>query len=199
MNNTLLPLLLIATIPVGCSKMPAANSMASAASTTQPALVDIVAAYPAYQKMTAQPVMVNPELAMLCRGASPSEIMAASKTKGPHAHTAAVIFMNDDAAKTFGRDRQGPYPPGAVIVKQKDDLGYFDQPAGQFVRRVNPGVGGMVKRAPGFNPAHGDWEYFYFEDPKKVEAGRLPSCITCHDGARKTDYVFGTWSQPKNP
>ena len=29
----------------------------------------------------------------------------------------------------------------------------------------------MIKRPPGYDPQHGDWEYFYFEQPTTVESG----------------------------
>jgi hypothetical protein len=60
------------------------------------------------------------------------------------------------------------------------------------------GVGGMVKRAAGFDPAHGDWEYFYFEDPAHIESGAIATCTGCHASARATDYVFGSW-RPSAP
>jgi hypothetical protein len=51
----------------------------------------------------------------------------------------------------------------------------------------------MVKRSSGYDAKHGDWEYFYFENPAKIESGRISSCVQCHDSAKKQDYVFGTW------
>jgi len=53
----------------------------------------------------------------------------------------------------------------------------------------------MIKRRPGYDPAHGDWEYFYFEDANKVESGKMNSCIQCHSGAADKDYVFGGWAR----
>ena len=117
----------------------------------------------------------------------------ARKTKGPHAHTAIRVVMNESAAQTFDRGAGG-YAPGVVIGKQKTLLSTRDgSPAGR-APAVQNGVGGMVKRAPGFDPAHGDWEYFYFDDATKIESGRITSCIACHDAAKDTDYVFGTWA-----
>jgi hypothetical protein len=152
---------------------------------------------------------VNPAVSAACRGGSQKEVAAALKTKGPHANAAIQIYMNDVAARTFVSGG-GSYEPGAVIVKQKSDQGYFDSESRKMVRsadagRMLPGelkravstdngVGGMVKRAPGFDPAHGDWEYFYFEAGSKIEAGPIASCVKCHEAARDTDYVFGTWA-----
>jgi hypothetical protein len=159
----------------------------------EPTVAAIAAEYRSYRKMTDADVFVNPELAMLCIGASQQHVEAARKTKGPHAHSAIGVYMNESAARTFAGNG-GKYSPGAVVVKQKTLLSTRDRSATGRARVVENGVGGMVKRAPGFDPAHGDWEYFYFDDATKIEAGRMASCIECHRTAKGTDYVFGTWS-----
>jgi hypothetical protein len=94
--------------------------------------------------------------------------------------------MNGQAEAAFKSG--GTYPVGAAVVKRKlreknDKL-------------VASGVGGMIKRAPGYDPKHGDWEYFYFEDEAKIESGKIDSCVNCHRLAAKTDFVFGNWGKP---
>ncbi|HEY9509035.1 MAG TPA: cytochrome P460 family protein [Verrucomicrobiae bacterium] len=100
--------------------------------------------------------------------------------------------MNNQAAAAF-RTNAPRFPVGAVIVKQKTVNGYTGNDGKRVVQ--DNGVGGMIKRAPGFDPKHGDWEYFYFENPKKIENGRIASCVKCHDSAKNKDYVFGTWNR----
>lgn len=156
-----------------------------------PSVAEIAVAYTNFPQITKGVVFVNPELAMLCRGASKEEVDAARIRLGPHANTGIVIFMNDQAATAF-RKNAGQYPVGAVVVKQKTVHGYTDK-LGKRVVGDN-GVGGMVKRSPGFDPKHGDWEYFYFENPKRIESGRITSCVQCHSSAKDKDYVFGTWN-----
>ncbi len=175
----------------GCSKRAAAAAADSQA--LQPAVAEIAAAYLSYRKVTEREVYVNPELARLCRGASQQAVEATRESKGPHGNTAVLIYMNDTAAETFAQ-RSGTYEPGAVIVKHKVHLGYRDSKTGNWVRNTDNGVGGMVKRPPGFDPEHGDWEYFYFENASKIESGRIASCVKCHEAAKATDYVFGTWA-----
>lgn len=142
--------------------------------------------------MTATPAFANPALAMLCVGVSESAVQAKKTQTGPHTHSSVSIFMSEDAAKTF-LSGVPPYATGAVIVKQKHRLAYHLD--GDFSKKVQPadGVGGMVKREPGYDPEHGDWEYFYFEDPSEIESGRIASCVECHRAAKNTDYVFGHW------
>lgn len=156
-----------------------------------PSIAGIVANYTNYSKMTEGHVAVNPELAMLCRGATQAEVEAARIKYGPHANAAILIYMNGRAARAF-REGVIPYPTGAVIVKEKMLGGYITSDGGLSHDALD-GVGGMVKRAAGFDPAHGDWEYFYFDDKKKIESGPISSCIKCHESAKSGDYVFGAW------
>lgn len=147
--------------------------------------------------ITKEPVLVDPQLASLCIGISQQAVDDARKRNGPHAHTSVKIFMNEIAAEAF-RDRSAAYPVGSVIVKEKLGLEYDLVDAnGERERKAAKtasGVGGMIKRAAGYDPGHGDWEYFYFEDPAKIEHGKIASCVKCHRGAAATDYVFGGWA-----
>ena len=158
---------------------------------TQPSVSAVATGFTNYQQITKSVVYVNPELAMFCRGASKQEVEAARTKFGPHANTGIVIYMNKVAADAFTTNAS-VYPIGAVIVKQKTIHGYMDKD-GKQVHEADNGVGGMVKRSAGYDPKHGDWEYFYFEDTKKIESGRISSCVQCHTSAKDKDYVFGTW------
>jgi hypothetical protein len=102
--------------------------------------------------------------------------------------------MNDVAAAAFGQSAKR-YPVGSVIVKEKQGLEYdAEGKLPQRTAKTSNGVGGMIKRTPGYAPDDGDWEYFYFEAAMKVEHGKIKSCIECHRGAAATDYVFGNWA-----
>jgi len=116
------------------------------------------------------------------------------------------------AAGAF-RTHARTYPVGAVIVKEKAAMPAPKSPpvasppslAGkplalnEIAKRANglvrsAGSGGMIKRAPGYDPEHGDWEYLYFTDPEHVEHGKLLSCVQCHEAAQSTDRVYGFWA-----
>lgn len=162
-----------------------------------PAVEDLARSYASLTLITKEPVLVDLQLAMLCRGVSQPDVDEARKRNGPHAHTSVKIYMNEIAADAF-RDRSAAYPVGSVIVKDKLGLGYdlvdADGERERKAAKTASGVGGMVKRPAGYDPEHGDWEYFYFEDPTKVEHGKIASCVECHRGASATDYVFGGWA-----
>jgi hypothetical protein len=166
-------------------------SRSSSPSSTRPSVSEVAVHYTNYQQITKSEVYVNPELAMLCRGASKEEVEAARIKFGPHANTGILIYMDNVAADAFTRKAKA-YPVGSVIVKKKTIHGYTDND-GKRVLEADTGVGGMVKRSAGYDPTHGDWEYFYFEDTRKIESGRISSCVQCHASAKDKDYVFGTW------
>jgi hypothetical protein len=144
-----------------------------------PVVAEIAKNYRKLRMVTTQPVNVNPEVAAMCAAVPKGWVEEMQKTKGPHAYTVIRVFMNEAGAEAFVKSATS-FPEGAVIVKEK-------------MGQTN-GVGGMVKRHTGFDPDHGDWEFFYFEDPAKIESGKIASCIRCHDGARQ-DHVFGDWAK----
>lgn len=155
----------------------------------------IAASYSSLRSMTGEPVLVDADIARLCTVATQAALEAARERSGPHALSAVRIYMSDAAAKEFV-EINPRYPVGSVIVKQKVKLGIASDAGGSSSRN---GVGGMIKRAPGYDPAHGDWEYFYFEEAAKIERGRIESCIRCHRRAADTDHVFGDWAGKTRP
>lgn len=181
---------------LGCSPPDEATDPA-APSDGQPEVRDVAANYRKLKLMTPQQVFVDRDLALLCRGATQEEVEARRKISGPHANTAVKIYMNDLAAGTFGKPKPS-YPAGSIIVKEKNALGYLSATRPDVMVSANDGVGGMIKRPAGFDPPHGDWEYFYFEDPGKIQRGKIASCVQCHSGAAAKDYVFGKWAAEAN-
>ncbi|HZZ42515.1 MAG TPA: cytochrome P460 family protein [Tepidisphaeraceae bacterium] len=159
----------------------------------QPEVQQVASKYQSLRRMTKKPVLVDAGLAMLCRGISQSDVDAARQVSGPHAHTRVSIFMNDAAADTFGKPN-ATYPVGSIVIKEKRAMEYLTSNQPNQKVKANDGVGGMIKRSPGYDPDHGDWEYFYFESPDKIESGKMNSCIQCHSGAAKKDYIFGDWA-----
>ena len=169
-----------------------AQSSPPSTTDAQPSVSEIAGTFTNYQRMTTNVVFVNAQLAMLCAGVFQTNVDAARITFGPHANTGILIYMNKLAAAAFGT-KAAVFPVGAAIVKQKTMGDYFDK-NGKLVHHAGTGVGGMVKRFAGYNPGHGDWEYFYFEGAGKIESGRISSCVQCHESAKGKDYDFGTWS-----
>ena len=143
---------------------------------SDPALARLVPDYKSFKLMTPEPYHAG-ELSFACTPESQSFREYSRKKHGIHDQAYIGIFMNDAAATTF-RGTKSPYPVGSIVLKQKQLRG----------------IGGMIKRSPGYDSDHGDWEYFYFEDPNQVVSGKIASCVNCHAGASQTDYVFGSWA-----
>jgi integrase len=92
--------------------------------------------------------------------------------------------MNATAARAFPATRTSPrradFPVGSVIVKEK---------ALTDSAKTKLAVAGMIKRAPGYDPAAGDWEFFYVEPGGPIDQGPIETCRACHGGAAPRDRV----------
>jgi len=185
-------MLALFVVLVGCSGKPDDNASVPQSPTNAGDIAKIAEDYKGLQLMTPEPVFVNPELAMLCVGASREMVDDARIEKGPHANCSVEIYMNQLASNAFSQNKV--YPVGAVVVKKKEILGYRTKDKSDWDGTGN-GVGGMIKRNLGFDADNGDWEYFYFETSDNIESGRMMSCVKCHSNAADTDYVFGSWKK----
>lgn len=94
-----------------------------------------------------------------------------------------VVYANERARAAFDRLEPAAFPAGSVIVREKLN---------------NPGdasplmLAVMLKRAPGFNPAGGDWEFLLVDGAasKVVERQKKGSCLDCHASQRERDFVY---------
>jgi hypothetical protein len=168
--------------------------------------------YRELERITPEPVLADPMLLVACTTLKMAQVDSEIAKDGPHAFLHVAIYMDRTAAEAF-RAHAKSYPVGATIVKEKVPNAGFAPPPGTKpvsmppIKSADPaldarmerlfaaaGTGGMIKRERGYDPAHGDWEYFYFTDAAKVEHGKLDSCGACHEKARGTDRVFGSWA-----
>jgi hypothetical protein len=80
---------------------------------------------------------------------------------------------------------KGPakFPAGSIIVREKLSKEGDDRPELLAV---------MIKRAAGFNPAGGDWEFLTVDGQvsKIRERQKKGSCLDCHSSQRDADFVF---------
>lgn len=162
-----------------------------------PTAAQVTKEFRKYTQMTDKEVYVDPPFAFLCDGPSKEAVENAKLKAGPHANSTIQVYMNALASDAF-RAKTKSYPVGAVVVKDKKMLGYHEAiGSGKWVNVPEKGVGGMIKREPGYDPANSDWEYFYSEDNNPMVNGALISCIQCHKAAKATGYVFGDWNRQK--
>jgi hypothetical protein len=142
---------------------------------------------------TEQPHPVMPVSYSFCTAPSPQDPPARAVNPaehGPHDRPAIVVRTSPEVIDLF-RAGRSPLPVGAVVVKEKHDGPIASGPPAAY--------GAMVKREPGYDPAHGDWEYVYATErsEKSVTRGKLASCIECHARAKETDYLFRTYLPTK--
>jgi hypothetical protein len=130
--------------------------------------------YKDWPRVTEKPYQVKPAAAMLCAP------FTAFQDRGPHTDCAIVVRVNPLGLECF-KSRK-PVPVGTVVIKEKHTNGQ------------QVAVAAMIKREAGYDPDHGDWEYAFEKlgagQERKVERGKLSSCIECHQGVRATDYLF---------
>ena len=138
---------------------------------------------------TDTPYRVDPHIAAACAAApSAAQIQAREaerKRHGPHYRPAIIVRTNPEASAAFKAG--AALPVGTTIVKEKRTDKLALGPPNEY--------GAMIKREPGYDPAHGDWEYLYvvLSPEKTVTRGRLESCIDCHSHAKEKDYLFRTY------
>jgi Cytochrome P460 len=137
---------------------------------------------------TDQPIPVTLRTWSLCRSLTPEETQAQEaevKRRGPHARYSIVVRTNPEAIAPFRRLE--PLPPGTVVVKEKHWLEPSTKRPAEYAL--------MIKRNPGFDPEHGNWEYVYATGAPEwtITRGRLSSCIDCHAVAKDRDYLFRSY------
>ncbi|MFL5540633.1 MAG: cytochrome P460 family protein [Longimicrobiaceae bacterium] len=158
---------------------------------TAPTLVE-PAVFATWPRVTEKPVPVSPLLSMLCTAYTANDTRArehsqrvAASILGPHVDHSIVVRVSPDAIAAYREDR--PLPAGAVVVKEKYDDASASGPLQAY--------GVMIKRAAGYDPRGGDWEYGFVALASGTTAarGRLAGCAGCHARARETDYLFRTY------
>lgn len=168
-----------------------ATDVVTADASAGPTFAGVMAAYPTWQRRTPEPVPLSEEIFALCRAPNAAE---QKFIESEHGKRRLVLDWLNPAAMTGYADKgKTPFPAGAAIVKEK-----LVHEASGAVTLVARGM--MIKRGPGFDPLHGDWEFAYWEPAAGISTGaaQAQSCGGCHAGAQSTDFVFfdQDWRRP---
>lgn len=134
------------------------------------------------KRLTEEPRHVAPLTAQLCSIPSKQLLDKEQAMTGPHTRVLVHIYANPAAADAIATNAAG-FPAGSVIVKEK---------LGGDGKSVT-GVGGMIKRATGYDAPNGDWEFFFYTPGGEFSTGKLANCVDCHNGGKR-DHVFSAWS-----
>ena len=123
-------------------------------------------------RITAEPFHVEAADLALCRGPiGPSD-----------PHDGWIHVYVTQRGQQVMQTGKGVYPSGTIILKQK-----LSDAAGKKAEYFT----GMVKRAKGYDPETGDWEFFVMNSEATVARPPLnvQSCVDCHAPFRATDFV----------
>lgn len=138
-----------------------------------------IAGYRGWSKVNTEPQLMPDSTSLLCAAPLPA-------AKNPHLKKYATVYVNDIGRKAMLEQLKPFFPEGSVIVKEKLPDKSSREPELMTV---------MIKRAKGFNPTSGDWEYMVVDGTgtKVVAQGKLENCQSCHTAKPGTDYVFRTY------
>lgn len=122
-------------------------------------------------------------------GAPPGD--GGGKKHDTHGSTFGVVYANDLAREALSNDGRAKFPVGSIIVREKLASREATQPELVVV---------MIKRASGFNPAGGDWEFITADGTltKVRERQKKGSCLDCHSSQADRDFVFPATPSPKS-
>ena len=150
------------------------------------ALPESFAGYRKWHALTREPYPVPPALFFMC--VHPPVQLTAEQLRehGPHNMRYIRVFVNEAARIAFGQRATKPFPPGSVIVKEK--LMSPEAPS-------HAGIGVMVKRQAGFDPAAGDWQFLFVPEGSFAPNATASVCSDCHRAKRTEDFVFGSYAQ----
>ncbi|XAM00640.1 cytochrome P460 family protein [Phycisphaeraceae bacterium D3-23] len=151
----------------------------------------LIAAATHWEATTPRPVAITAAEAALCRETRPASVY------GPHGRHAYWVRVNPDGAAAFAA--LDTMPVGSVIVKEKH---YFAEQAQTHATPTALGV--MIKRAPGYDPDHGDWEYAYITldadgAADQITRGQIATCIDCHTNNARHDYLYRNYLDSSIP
>ena len=109
------------------------------------------------------------------------------RDEGSHADAPSafgVVYVNDVGREAMlTKDGSKKFPAGSIIVREKLSKADGARPDLLVV---------MVKRAPGFNPPGGDWEFLTVESSlaKVRDRQKKGECLDCHASQKNRDFVF---------
>lgn len=145
-----------------------------------------IAGYKSWTKANFEPVLMAPQVAILCGVRMLPGGGHVYDKRNPHYEKFITVYVNDAGQKAMLSQKRPKFPAGSVIVKEK--LSAKDSQSPELLTV-------MIKQQKGFNPANGDWEYMVLDGTgTKIEGrGRLENCQACHLANQNTDYVFRSY------
>lgn len=100
----------------------------------------------------------------------------------PHASSYISVYVNQTGRESMMTRLEPEFPQGSIIVKEK-----LTDPRATAPELLTA----MVKRAKGYNPESGDWEYLVLDgSASTIKAqGKLEECNVYHVTSKGSDYI----------
>jgi hypothetical protein len=175
--TTLVMLLVGAAVAINSfSRSRSLPAQAFVSESPEPSGSELISGYRSWTRVNPVPMFFAAPNAQACA------ILPAAQPGSPHTDKFITVYVNDIGKHAMMKEKMPHYPEGSVIVKEK--LPSKESSAPELLTV-------MMKRAPGYNPENGDWEYMVFDGSgKSVQArGKLEKCQACHMMAKDRDYV----------
>ncbi len=136
-----------------------------------------------YIKITDRPFRMQDSTIASCR---PYQEIALNPHEPSHPEVAFCNVYVNELAKDPMISGKGRYPEGSLVIKSKLASAEDKKPLLYTV---------MQKMAPGYDDNRGNWKYVVVDGTtfRQIAAGRIDSCITCHEGYADTDYITRTY------
>jgi hypothetical protein len=149
----------------------------------RPSVEEIMVQYRSWHPQS-EPRDVSAHIFGLCRLPTLPEQSFAESEHGQSRYLQE--WVNPEAREGIEAMGAPAFPVGAVIVKEK----YAFADGDTALDLVALGI--MIKRQAGFNAAHANWHYAYYEPELGILQTQEQSdyCAGCHAAAAETDHVY---------
>jgi hypothetical protein len=139
--------------------------------------------YQNWPLLTPGPVDVSEGLFFRCLIGDPEAYEKIFDSQGPHWSPAVRVYANP-IAKAAIDEKRATFPPGSILVKEK------------LMRKMLHAITAMIRERDGFDRSDekNNWRYFYLDEFKEMQFGRIESCRKCHQKAAETDFAFLKYS-----
>jgi hypothetical protein len=144
-----------------------------------------ISKYRTWQPINAEPYRASTTVSALCAAPNPArtaEMIRKERERNPHADYHVRVYVTPSAREAF-RWKNADLPVGTTVVKEKLPSATATAPELLTV---------MVKRAKGYEPQGGDWQYYVLDGTgtKILADSRLKLCRDCHQSRKAQGYLF---------
>jgi hypothetical protein len=136
--------------------------------------------YRSWKAVNPEPIAVQDRRWAAC---GPARRANDPQDANPHMGGFINVYVNAAGRDAYLSDKLPRFETGTVIVKEKMTTAKAKTEPHE--------LGVMIKRAAGYAPEGGDWQYLFVNSVGTVrEAQATVNCAGCHKSAAGRDYVF---------